>query len=138
MMYRKIQIPKVSSQVNNISQIGIRSLNTVAEFEPVKIGKTSRLDIAMPITFDINYNYYYPLNILALSKSKYDTFIDGDFSAISKQNVILTFDPLDMGTYLDFVRSGGNIVILNTDNDLKGGFSDLLNLRLGNRKSSAL
>lgn len=126
-----LRIPKVSSEVNDISRVGIRSFDTVTEFESIKIGNTSRLGTENTI-FDVNYNYYYPLNTLALSKTSYETFIEDDFSEFSKQNLILTFDPLNTKRYLEFVRSGGTLVILNTDNYLKGGFSNLLSLRPSN------
>lgn len=125
-----IQIPKNSSDVDSISQIGIRSFNMVTEFEPLKIGQTSRFD-AESTKFDVNSNYYYPINTLALSKTGYDTFEDNDFSAFSKDTLILTFDPLDTHAYLEFLRSGGTIVILNTDDNFRGGFSNLLNILPG-------
>jgi hypothetical protein len=75
---------------------------------------------------DINNTYYYSLSALALSKIKYQTFAVGDFSAFSKKNVVLTFDPVDVSAYLKFVKDGGNIILLNSGDDFSGGFSKLL------------
>jgi hypothetical protein len=82
--------------------------------------------------YDNNYNYYYTLNIFALSKRAYDTFADDDFSSFSKRNIILTFDPSDeykIGRYLEFVKNGGTLVITSTGNNPDGGFSRLLGIR---------
>ena len=61
----------------------------------------------------------------------YDIFLKDDFSALSKNNVVLTFDPSgndDVSTYLRFVKNGGNLVVINTDNNFEGGFSRLLSI----------
>ena len=100
------------------------------------------------------YQHYYPLSMLALSKIDYNTFIEGDFSAFSKKYVIVPFDPpttnsklslhtsvesasagekLDESIYLDYVRSGGNLIVIDSADDSKpydktGMFSKLLSL----------
>jgi hypothetical protein len=76
--------------------------------------------------FNSNYYYYYSLSALALSKIRYDIFSNDDYSAFAKKIVILSSDPLDASAYLEFVKNGGTIVILDTGNSFKGGFSNLL------------
>jgi hypothetical protein len=77
-----------------------------------------------------SYHRYYPLNALALSRISYGTFLKDDFSALSKKNVVLTFDPSwnDVSTYLRFVKTGATFVVINTDNNFEGGFSRLLSI----------
>jgi hypothetical protein len=129
-------IPVTSS--SSISKVGIRSFHNVAEFQPITIGRISEAVDESYQKEKIYAAHYYPLSALALSNIKYDTFIDGDFSALSKKYVILTFDPslvhrYDVNKYLEFVRSGGNLIVMNTDNkNNEGMFSKLLSLKQGN------
>jgi len=63
------------------------------------------------------YEYYYPLSILALSKSSYDVFAQNDFSVFSK-NTLIVPDSLNMSDsatkkYLAYVRSGGTVIAIN-------------------------
>jgi hypothetical protein len=129
----RLQIPKTPADNNavspiDISRVGIRSDNDVAEFEPIKIGQISNTSEQ---SYQ-NYHHYYPLSMLALSKVGYDTFINGDFSAFAKKYVILAFDPLNYEEkYLEFARSGGTLVIMNTntDSNFQDGFSKLLSIQ---------
>ena len=108
----KLQIPTISANIH-ISKVGIRSYNTITEFKPLNIGITSALNTEY-IKFDSqqNYNnYYYSVSALALSKIRYDIFAENDFSAFSKRNVILTSDPVNADTYLEFAKKGGNIIV---------------------------
>jgi hypothetical protein len=107
-----------------IHWIGLYSVNNVAEFRPIKVGEVAR-------EADRNQKIYlehsYPLSMLALSKLNYDTFLEGDMSALSKKIVILNLDTLlsslASGTnstltdndYLEFVNRGGTLVIMNID-----------------------
>jgi len=124
----QIKIPKVQATDSRegISQLGIAASNGVVEFGPIKIGNVT--EIFSNIT---KYNsYYYPLSILGLSKNKYDMFTDQDLSALSKRQLILTFDPLNWddptyNSYLDHVRKGGTLVVFNSDNSFKGRFGQL-------------
>ena len=72
--------------------------------------------------------------MLALSNANYDSFVEGDLSAFSKKYVVLPFDPpiknptngasenpydsdykYDdnlMKYYLEYVRNGGNLIVL--------------------------
>ena len=78
--------------------------------------------------------------MLALSNASYDTFVEGDLSAFSKKYVVLPFDPPITGPindtslehpyntnykydnslvkyYLEYVKSGGNLLVINPDYD---------------------
>ena len=126
-----------ASSSSSIFKVGIRSFHNVAEFQPITIGRISEVVDESYQKEKIFVGRYYPLSALALSNIKYDTFIDGDFSALSKKYVILTFDPspahrYDVNKYLEFVRSGGNLIVINTDNkNYDGMFSKLLSLKPG-------
>jgi hypothetical protein len=170
----KIKAPKYpfAQNFSSISKIGIMANKNIGQFEPLKIGylSESALDSFQKRNMrDTYYRHYYPLSALALSKLPYDTFIDGDFSVLSKRNVILTSDPMleiernetravqegaaqdgstiseeKFGRYLDYVKSGGTIIVINPDsksyhdnNDSNksklGAFSNLLSLRYGDK-----
>ena len=95
--------------------------------------------------------------MLALSNSSYDTFVDGDLSAFSKKYVVLPFDPHITGPindtslehpyntnykydnslvkyYLEYVKSGGNLIIMDSEynydslDSRRGLFSKLLSI----------
>jgi hypothetical protein len=138
----KIRILRNDENYAPISKVGIRTSNNIAEFQPLKVGRVPSLP-------EKNYqkefyrNHYYLLTMLALSKSKYDTFIDDDFSAFSKKNVILPFDPPekenennDNGNgYLEFVKRGGTLIVIDgkeNDNSSQGMFSKLLDIQARN------
>jgi hypothetical protein len=98
--------------------------------------------------------HYYPLSMLALSNANYDSFIEGDLSAFSKKYVILPFDPPINGSvndtllqppydtsykyddnlvkyYLEYVRNGGNLIVLDSeygDDALESSQASLSNL----------
>jgi hypothetical protein len=170
----KIKAPKLpfAENFNNISKIGITANKNIVQFNPLKIGYLS--DSALESYQKNNmretyYHHYYPLSALAISKLPFDTFIEGDFSVLSKRNVILPSDPrLELpanktkvveesgaqeknliseekfNRYLDFVKSGGTLIVINQDNDNgnysnstnkseQGAFSKLLSLRYGDK-----
>ncbi len=141
----KFKAPKspFMQNFNSISRIGISANKNIVQFEPLKIGYLSESDFESfqkTNMRDLYYHHYYPLSALAISKSPYDTFIGGDFSILSKRNVILTSDPR-LGTegngtiavnesglqdkntiseetfykYLDYAKSGGTIIVMNPD-----------------------
>ena len=120
----KLQITRNTSDIPNISKVGIRSYNSAAEFELLKVGQLSS-------DFNLKYNYYYPVSALALSKIKYETLSDQDSSKFSEKNVIITVDPLEESRYLEFVKNGGNITVLNSNGDLRGEFSKIMSLKPG-------
>jgi hypothetical protein len=127
----KIQIPQVSKNFN-ISKVGLRAWNNIAEFLPVRIGRTwPPLSYTKEETIQFGphhkYDYYYSLSALSLSKIRYDIFAEHDFSAFSRKNIVLTSDPADAKPYLDYIKNGGTIILLNSNNDFRGGFgNDLL------------
>jgi hypothetical protein len=144
----KIKAPKSSFVENfsSISKIGITGNKNIVQFEPLKIGylSESALESYQKNNMRDTYNrHYYPLSALALSKIGYDTFIDGDSSAFSKNNVILTSDPrLELGAnekwianvsgtqdrgviseeefnrYLEYVKLGGTLIVMNQDSNI--------------------
>ena len=109
----------------SISNVGINSFNSIAQFEPIVIGTTQK-PAATSDTIHSQHGYYYPLTALALSKLKYDSFVEGDLSAFSKKNIILPFDPIDPRIYLESANKGKTIIVLNSDEDFRGGFSNFL------------
>jgi hypothetical protein len=141
----------IASHNLSISKVGLFSYNNIAEFKPLKLGEVFLESDKKEETY---YQHYYPLSMLALSKVDYNTFIEGDFSAFSKKYVIVPFDPpitnsklssypsvesassgenLDESIYLDYVRSGGNLIVIDSANDSRpddktGIFSKLLSL----------
>jgi hypothetical protein len=128
----RIKMPTNNPNIGpvGISEIGISSPNSVVEFGPVKIGQLSEQISSDRSKYD---EYYYPLSIVALSKSGYDIFMDEDLSALSKKQLILTFDPLTwddttFNKYLEYVGKGGTIVVMDSDN-LNGRFGQLFSLR---------
>jgi hypothetical protein len=130
----KQKIPRILLENGPIVKVGISCSNNRGEFEPIKIGRIYDLSDRYNQK-EIYYDNYYPLNALALSNTGYDTFRDGDYSAFSKRNVILTFDPTekdDVNRYLEYVKRGGNLIVLNSDNKFQGGFSKLLAIQAGN------
>jgi hypothetical protein len=94
------------------------------------------------------YQHYYPLSMLALSKIEYSTYMEGDLSAFSKKYVIVPYDPFyndsslslpmqtdytgDNSIYLDYVRDGGNLIVIDSSSHGKdkslGVFGRLLSI----------
>jgi len=118
----KIRVPRIIDAKNfyGMSNIGIGSFHNIAEFEPLEVGNTQ-------IKYD---KYYYPLSALALSKANYDTYMDGDMSALSKKIIVLPFDPVDwndsiFNNYLAYVNEGGKLIIIDSNNIFNGRFSKL-------------
>jgi hypothetical protein len=126
--------------------------NNIAEFKPIRPGKVSLESQNKEKTY---FQHYYPLNMLALSKIDYNTYIDGDLSAFSKKYVIVPYDPpfidsnlslpegsghegeeVENSVYLDYVRDGGNLIVIDSGShdqyDMKeesqGVFSRLLSI----------
>jgi hypothetical protein len=68
-----------------ISKVGLYSFNNIAEFRPIEIGQVP------PQLFEKDtayFEHYYPLNMLSLSKSNYETFMEGDLSVFSKKIIV--------------------------------------------------
>ena len=95
-----------------ISTVGIFSFNNIAEFKPIEIGQMQ----PQPYENDsLHFEHYYPLNMLALSKSNYETFIEGDHSVFSKKIIVL-----DMSSFKQLYSTTMN----NTDSKLSMNYED--------------
>ena len=137
------QIPRNDSSIGSepISQVGISATNSIAEFGPIKITELLERPNSIGTKYD---DYYYPLNILALSKSRYDIFMDMDLSSFSKKQLILTFDPAEwdnftFNRYLEYASQGGTLVIINSEPDsFKGRFSHLFSLDSNDNNESQI
>jgi hypothetical protein len=136
-----IQIPRNESSIGSepISQVGISATNSLVEFGPIKIAKL----LERPYSIGTEYSdYYYPVNILALSNSTYDIFMDTDLTSFTKKLLILTFDPSEwddftFNRYLEYVSQGGTLVVINSGSDnFKGRFSHLFSLRTNDSNES--
>jgi len=129
----KIQDPKdlVANNHENISRVALTSLYNNVEFGPIKVGRVS--DYSQKINEKTEYENYYPLSLLALSKSRYDIFRDNDLSAFSKDTIIrsdeLKIDNSTFDKYLDYVNEGGRLIVINTNNDFNQSFSRLFHIR---------
>lgn len=131
----KISVPRAN--LEGISQVGISYFKNTVEFGPLKIGRltTSAQKLSSEIT---NYDdYYYPLSALALSRTSYDVFTNTDLSAFSKDAIILVSDPLNWDDttfkrYLEYANAGGKIIVISSDNNLNGRFSQLFSLHSNN------
>lgn len=126
----KISIHKNSSEIPIISKIGIFSENNVVDIEPIITGNTNSSETYYDRA--LKYEKYYPVSSLALSKYTYGTFTEDDSSSLGTNIVILTFDPqyfddTKFRTYLDYARSGGTLVVINSDNS-SGKFAEFLSL----------
>ena len=128
----KIEIPKsFKSENQSITKIGLTSNGTNVEFKPIKIWSVPESLKTNGKTQDYNYNY--PLSILALSNSSYDTYKNEDVSIFSNNIIfvsdhsVLNDDVVDR--YLEYVRSGGTIVVFNSDSNFNGTFSRLFSIR---------
>jgi hypothetical protein len=133
----------VSSNEKNItehpiSRVGINTYYSKSEFQPIILGQIPTVgERSYPLHQKIYYQHYYPLNTLALSKIKYDAYIDGDLSAFSNKYVVLPFDKTphqknEAITYLEFVNNGGNLIVINSDNKFNGIFSKIFQIKPGN------
>ena len=132
----KLQIPRATIGDNLISKVGIKCSGGIAEFEPIQLAANSGIsNKSFQQKYDI-FHHFYPLSALALSNLSYESFLDDDSSAYTMKNVLLTHDPSnqeDINKYLEVVRRGGTLIVMNTnDTSHEGGFSKLLGLRQGN------
>ena len=126
----KMIVQKNSSEIPIISKVGIFSENNAVDIEPIVTGNIDSSERYYDKA--IKYGKYYPISSLALSKSTFSTFIEDDSSALSKKRVILTFDPQHLNdtklrSYLDYVRSGGTLIVINSDNST-GKFAELFSV----------
>ena len=113
-----------------VSKFGINSENNVVEFGPLQIGKIglSQED------YDIrNSKDSYPLTSLALASSEYSSYADDDQSIFSNNAIILPFDRQDLNDesfnhLLNYTKSGGTLVVINSDDKYQGRFSRLFSI----------
>ena len=130
----KIKVPRTSDNDSlDISSVGVSCFNEAVEFAPIRAGAIESFQNPVNDTRN-NYESYFPLSILALSKSQYDTFMDKDLSALSKNIVVLSFDPLNWDDilfdhYLEYVHQGGTLVVINSDGAFKGRFGHLFSIQ---------
>ncbi len=119
------------SNNTSIVRVGLFTFDNIAQFKPMKIGQVSDPSYQK----ELRHSHYYPLSALALSATGYDTFVEGDFSALSKKIVILTRDPTgtaqETDKYLQFVEKGGILVILDADSNFDGRFGKFLSIKTG-------
>lgn len=158
---------------SSMSRIGISANRNIVQFEPLHIGYLSDSAFESYQKAGIKQTsnqLYYPASALSLSKLRYETFVEDDLSVFSRNNVMLTSDPkleLIEGTkretqnskfkfeekiskerfdlYLEFVRTGGTIIVLNSNGNStsnydnngnkseQGVFSNLLSLQYGKK-----
>jgi len=138
----KIKVPRMVSNNTQlgISKVGINSENNVATFDVVKIGK-----IPFSEEFYDNknkYTYYYPLSSLALSTRGYGIFADDDYSVLSKDNIIIPFDPVawndtQFTNYLNYARYGGTLIVMNSNDNFNGMFSKLFSIDSKSNKTES-
>jgi len=115
-----------------ISRIGLSTLFNNVEFGPLKIANID-LNTSQNYNDSRYYGFYYPLSLLALSEASYDVFHDSDLSAFSK-DVIVISDPLKsdnvrFNMYLDYVRAGGSLIVINSNNNFSSPFGKLFSLQ---------
>ena len=129
----QIQTPKgMNNYTGGILKVGLTSHYNNAQFKPLKIGNVSNSPEEI-YNKSKYYDYYYPLSLLALSRSKYNIFNSSDLSAFSK-NIIITPDAmrLDNSTYsryLDYVNKGGTLIVINSNQNFNQTFSRLFSMR---------
>jgi hypothetical protein len=130
----KIQASKSinSNNTEGISKVGLTSHYNDVEFTPLKMGSIS--DSAQKIYEKTKYyDYYYPLSFLGLSKTRYDIFSDDDLSVFSK-DIIVTSDTMKLDKtmldrYLEYVYAGGRLIVINSNNNFTGNFSQLFSIQ---------
>ena len=129
---RIIEVPKTTYEnAQGITRIGLSSFHNNAEFKPIKIwniSKSSHENENKTKYFD----YDYPLSILALSKAKYDVYRMGDLSVLSKDTIIVSDDKMidnnTINTYFEYARSGGTLVVVNSDNNFSRTLSNFYSI----------
>jgi hypothetical protein len=134
----KIKAPRTpDNNTEPISNVGLTTYYNDVEFKPVKIGTVSNY----PQKIDNQtkyYNYYYPLSLLALSNSSYDVFSSSDSSVFSKDVIFvsdsLKYDNVTLKEYLDYVREGGTLIVVESQNNSGTVFNQLFSLKSTDNK----
>jgi hypothetical protein len=135
----KIKIPRdPPEEPKGIAKVALYSVKNAVEFEPTTIAKIVPSEELFQR--ETKYDNYYPISSLALSGSRYSTFAEDDYSVLSKDIIVLPFDPhywndTIFKDYLNYVRSGGTLVIINSDGNIDGRFSKLLSMQVKSNNS---
>jgi hypothetical protein len=130
----KIQVPSDDySKTQGISKVGLTTYYNDVVFKPLEIASVS--DYSQDDHEGIKYyNYYYPLSLVALSKSNYDTFSNSDPSVFTKDVIIvpdsLLHDIARLKQYLDYVQAGGKLIIANSQVEFSTILNQLFNLNI--------
>lgn len=126
----KVQKKLADEDGLGVSKVGINSENNVVQFGPIYLGK-----IELPQEENVikNYKYYYPLTSLALSRSEYSSYADDDESIFFNDVIILPSDREDLNHelfnhLLNYTKSGGTLVVINSDDKYEGRFSRLFSI----------
>lgn len=128
----KIQIhdPLYENKEQWIARIGLSSNNYDVEFNPIIIWNESQTG-----NLDKNheFDYQYPLSILALSRTNYDIYRDNDWSVFSNEVILvpdnLTLDNTTFSEYMKYVQSGGRLITINSDGHFNETFSNLFSIK---------
>jgi hypothetical protein len=130
----EIKVPRNLSgaKASSITKVGLNSENNIVEFGPVLLGKFEQAKEDYDISNIRNY-YYYPLTSLALSRSEYKVYSEDDQSVFSNSYIILPFDSQDLNDelfnqLLNYTKSGGTLVVINSDDKFQGKFSKLFSI----------
>ena len=136
----KIQVSSPLTRMHNesISRIGLTTLFNNVEFGPLKIAKVDTVP-SQNYNETRYYGFYYPLSLLALSETPYDIFNDDDLSAFSKDIIVIS-DPLNIdedrfNIYLNYVRAGGTLIIINSNSNFSSSFAQLFSLQSNDGKT---
>ena len=129
----KIKVPRISSEKPlDISKVALHSVKNIVKFGPFGLAKIDNsADLLDRKTKFVNS---YPVSSVALSGSKYSTFAEDDYSVFSKNIILLPFDPENwsdttFNNYLNYVRSGGTLVVSNSHGSMVGQFAKLLSIK---------
>ena len=113
-----MQIPREDGDHANsiISKIEVVSHGNNVEFLPIKVKQVSDLE---KLYYRNLKNIDYVISSLAMSKASYGVSLSPDLSA--SKTTIIPFDPTvmstsDFNTYLEYVRMGGTVIVLNSGN----------------------
>ncbi len=128
----KIKAPRNLTQdiSHSITKIGINSEDNIVEFGPVLLGKVEQ---AIDRVDETRNFYYYTLTSLVFSRNEYEVYSEHDQSVFSNPYIILPFDSQHLDTQLfnnllNYTRSGGTLVVVNSDDKFKGKFSKLFSV----------
>ena len=129
----KIKVPRISSEkASDISKVALHSVRNIVKFGPFGVAKID--NSADLLDRKTKFDNSYPISSLALSGSRYSTFAEDDYSVLSKNIIVLPFDPENwsdatFNNYLNYVRSGGTLVVSNSDGRMVGQFAKLLSIK---------